>query len=88
MAFRSMRLPWETFADQARREERERETDERWTDELLNECREHALKYASELNGEYANDVVPLRMLGMLKREIPLHMRDKVFSGIDQTKVV
>lgn len=42
-------FPWETFAAQAEREERERANGgERWTEEFLQESRENVLRYATE----------------------------------------
>ena len=78
----SILLPWETFAEQAERERRERETGERWTDELLADVRSHVLDYASQLTGDYKADIVPRHLLYETWRLLPYHFRAEVFGDV------
>ena len=49
-------FPWETFAEQAEREQRERENGgARWTDEFRKEIRENILRYANTENAAIRN---------------------------------
>lgn len=71
-------FPWETFAAQAEREQRELENDgARWTDEFLEEVRENVLRYANETNLALRNC-----SLNDIYRLVPFHFRNKIFSGV------
>lgn len=77
--FSGIRFPWETFAMQAEREERERANDdERWTDEFLAEVRQNILRYAGETEQAIGNSC--LNEVYMLA---PFHFRNELFSGVD-----
>lgn len=71
-------FPWETFAAQGEREERERNNGGiRWTEEFLAEIRENVLRYADitdkAVRNSNLNDTYWL---------VPHHFRDEIFAGV------
>lgn len=69
-------FPWETFAAQAEREERERMNGgTRWTEEFLQEIRENVLRYATEQffsPEEYEGaDIMNKAINRMIRRQFP-----------------
>ena len=87
-------FPWETFAEQREREERERENGgDRWTEDFLQEVREHVLRYANEevfspAEHEYAefmNKSLRSSNLNDVYKLVPFHFRARVFSGVSFT---
>lgn len=84
-------FPWETFAAQAEREQREQENDGvRWTDDFKREVREHILNYANESffsseKYKYAHVMNQMLRNGLLNdvyRLVPIHFRKELFAGI------
>lgn len=71
-------FPWETFAEQAEREQRERENGgARWTDEFRKEIRENILRYANTENAAIRNS-----SLNEVYRLVPYHFRSELFAGV------
>lgn len=84
-------FPWETFAAQAEREERERANGgTRWTEEFLQEIRENVLRYATEQffspeefeGAAIMNKAMRNSSLNDVYYLVPLHFRKKIFEGI------
>lgn len=85
-------FPWETFAAQAEREQRERANGgARWTDEFRKEVRENILRYANtifyseEKYGEHAeimNKAMRNSSLNEAYRLVPYHFRSELFAGV------
>lgn len=86
-----VRFPWESFALQAEREQRERENGgARWTDDFRREVREHILRYANEpafssAEHKYA-DIMNKSFRNASLNEVywlvPIHFRDELFAGV------
>ncbi len=73
-----IRFPWETFAAQAEREQRERENGgARWTTEFREEIRENILRYANMENAAMRNS-----SLNEVYRLVPYHFRSELFAGV------
>lgn len=69
---------WETFADCAEREERERKNGgARWTEEFLAEVRENILRYSAMENQALRNSC-----LNEIWKQVPLHFKKELFSGV------
>lgn len=85
-------FPWETFAAQAEREQRERENGgARWTESFQKEVRENILRYANttffpeEKYGKRAgimNKAMRNSSLNEVYRLVPYHFRDELFAGV------
>ena len=85
-------FPWETFAAQAEREQRERKNGgARWTDEFRKEVRKNILRYANteffspDKYGEHAgimNKAMRNSNLNELYRLVPYHFRSELFAGV------
>lgn len=85
-------FPWETFAAQAEREQRERKNGgARWTESFRKEVRENILRYANteffspDKYGEHAgimNKAMRNSTLNELYRLVPFHFRSELFAGV------
>lgn len=84
-------FPWETFAAQAEREQRERENGgARWTDEFRKEVRENILRYANteffssekHEHAEIMNRAMRNTSLNEVYRLVPYHFRSELFAGV------
>lgn len=84
-------FPWETFADQAKREQREIENGgARWTEEFLQEVRENVLRYANEpffspkeyKHADIMNKSMRNSSLNDVYNLVPFHFRERIFEGI------